>query len=86
MAMDLKRAALGYHRKSFIMAGKFLDEAMKRKEEAVKDGINSYLNSLFNKLDNSVRVKDNEKKAEEVLMYSILIQNFAICQNISRKH
>ena len=33
LAMDLKRAAIGYNRGSYIMADRFFEEALKRKKE-----------------------------------------------------
>ena len=83
MAMDLKRAALGYHRKSFGMAEKFLSEAMNRKNEAVNNGVDSYLLFIFQRLEMILEEDDMQKRAEETLMYSTLIQNYTICKNVS---
>lgn len=78
MAMDLKRAALGYYRNSNKMADRFLGEAIKRKNEIDLNTIKPYLRNLLNKLENINVEKDREKVAEDVLMCSTLFQNAAL--------
>ena len=49
LAMDLKRAALGYHRGSNKMADRFFAEALKRKEEINPESVKPYINNLLSK-------------------------------------
>ena len=78
LAMDLKRAALGYYGKSTKMAGVFLGEAMKRKKEIDLVAVKPYIKNLLDKLDNIKMEKNKRKAAEDILMYSILFQNAAL--------
>lgn len=78
LAMDLKRAALGYHRGSITMADRFLKEALKRKSEIDLETVKPYVANLLRKLDGLVREKDTTRIAEDALMYSILFQNASI--------
>lgn len=77
LAMDLKRGALGLHRKSFRMADRFFAEAMKRKEEL---DLQSLPLSIRNILDQVSVLGDEDvgKKAENALMYSTRIQNYVL--------
>ena len=76
LAMDLKRAALGYFRGSNLMAERFFEEALKRKNEIDIDELKPYLINYLNKIEN-VKKEDNGKAAEDALMYSTLFQNAA---------
>jgi len=73
LAMDLRRAALGYHRGSLGMAKRFWIEALKRREEIDMDLLKPYVRRCLMKLDDNNRVD-----AEDMLMYSILFQNAAV--------
>lgn len=79
MALDLKRAAIGFHRGSVAMAERFFTEALKRKKEYKQEKINPYLTWLFIKIEN-LKTLSKEKLAEDALMYSTLIQNYVICR------
>lgn len=70
MASDLKRVALGLHRGSNKMVGKFLEESLKRKEELDMNKVAPYLRKFISKLDRKI-------EAEDALMYSTLIQNYS---------
>lgn len=74
--MDLKRAALGYHRNSNKMADRFLQEALKRKKEIDLKKAKPYVKKMLEELDEIIK-KDNHSKAEDALMYSTLFQNAA---------
>ncbi len=54
LVMDLKRVAIGHQRKSFRMADRFLEEAIKRKEEVDRTKVKTYLHSI---LDNVEKLK-----------------------------
>jgi hypothetical protein len=78
LAMDLRRAAMGYYRGSSKMADRFLQEAGKRKMEIDTTLIKPYLKGLISKLDDICKEEDDKQKAEDALMYSILFQNAAL--------
>ena len=78
LAMDLKRVALGFHRRSNTMAERFMQEAMARKKEIKKESIDKYVLRLLSKMEESFKTSDNSKKAEDALMYSTLFQNASL--------
>lgn len=75
LAMDLKRAALGFYRGSDIMASRFLDEAIKRKNEYKSDDLKPYIKKILTNLE-VLKKETKNKSAETALMYSTLIQNY----------
>jgi hypothetical protein len=77
LAMDLKRVALGFHRNSKKMAKRFLEEAIKRKNEIDPNELLPYMRSVINKVGLLPNF-DDAKKAEDALMYSVLIQNYVL--------
>lgn len=76
MAMDLKRAAVGFHRGSLDMAKRFLKEVEKRKKEVNVKEVKPYIAEILHDLSLVFKQEDKEKKAEYALLYSILIQNY----------
>ncbi len=78
LAMDLKRVALGLQRGSISMAERFIEEALKRKNELNTKSLNPYVQKLIGRMVESLKSKDNQKKAEDTLMYSTLFQNAAL--------
>lgn len=77
MAMDLKRVSLGVHNNSFRMAERFLKEAKKREQEISGCFFPSYINKILKKIC-KLKIKRNIKIAEDVMMYSTLLQNFSL--------
>ncbi len=77
LAMDLKRVALGLHRGSFNMANRFKEEALKRESELENQHLDNYLKKLLEKTK-QILLSQKTDRAEDVLMYSILFQNFAL--------
>lgn len=77
LAMDLKRVAIGLHRRSYIMADRFLHEARKRKEEVDRSALLPYMQEIIKRID-GLSTRDNLHKAEDALMYSTLIQNYVL--------
>lgn len=75
LVMDLKRVAIGNHRKSFRMADRFYEEAMKRKNEVDTQTLKDYLVNILRKID-ALKGKNPEEISECALMYSTLIQNY----------
>ncbi|MDA1169129.1 MAG: hypothetical protein O3A36_02215 [bacterium] len=77
LAMDMKRVAIGLQRKSFVMAERFKKEAIARKDEIQSQSIHdTYLSNLITKVEIMLESTD-ERVAEDALMYSTLVQNFA---------
>lgn len=77
LAMDLKRVALSLYRGSFTMADRFKQEALKRESELENQEIDSYLKNLLKKT-RKVLSDQNAGRADDILMYSTLFQNFAL--------
>jgi len=69
LASDLKRVALGKHRGSVKMAARFMEEALKRKDELDEREIEPYMKKILNRVKPSL-------SAEDALMCSTLIQNY----------
>ena len=76
LAMDLKRVALGLQRGSNAMANRFKEEALIREKELESEQLSSYLKKLV-KESKQVLTSNDERVAEDALMYSILFQNLA---------
>ena len=77
ISMDLERVAMGYQRGSVKMADRFLEEALKRRNEIDQKEVRPYIKDLLFQLDNLKNEKDKQKVAEDALMYSILFQNYS---------
>lgn len=77
LAMDLKRVALGLYRGSQIMADRFRKEALKRSQELENQCLDSYLEKLVQRTKRTLN-SNEERTAEDALMYSTLFQNFAL--------
>jgi hypothetical protein len=75
MSMDLKRVAIGNQRKSYIMAKRFYEEALKRKNEINTTLLKGYMVNILDNIEN-MQNKDPEYISERALMYSTLIQNY----------
>lgn len=80
LALDLKRAAMGFNRRSNTMAERFLHEALKRKNEVIKKDASSYISHLLEKMEQSLKNNEIDRKGEDALMYSTLIQNYVLCR------
>lgn len=75
---DLKRAALALHRKSPQTAKTFTQEALKTIEQIEKKTVNTYLLPLLAKTGSLLRQNASRDLAENLLLQSTLLQNFAI--------
>lgn len=69
LSSDLKRVGLGLYRNSHPMANRFLEEALKRKNEINKNDLPQYMIVLLAKIKKEI-------SPDEALMYSTLIQNY----------
>jgi hypothetical protein len=74
LAMDLKRAALGYFRGSIVMAERFSQEALKRKNELDYKTLKSYLIVFLSKIE-LIKNEKPDKAADDALFYSTIFQN-----------
>lgn len=74
LALDLKRAALGYYRGSDVMAERFFKEALKRRDEIDTASVSPYVVKWLESLEN---IKNEKAKdiAEDALLYSTIFQN-----------
>jgi hypothetical protein len=74
LAMDLKRAALGFYRGSDVMADRFFAEALKRRDEIDVATVSPYVVKWLSSLEN---IKNQKTKllAEDALLYSTIFQN-----------
>lgn len=77
LALDLKRAALGYFRGSTVMADTFYREALKRKKELDENDLKPYVKKFLNNLD-SIGREEKIKAAEDALLFSTVFQNAAV--------
>ncbi len=74
--MDLLRTALGLHRGSLVMAKRFEQEAIQRSKELELENLRDpYLKRLITQINKSL-IGNSDKKADELLMYSVLFKNF----------
>jgi len=78
LTLDLKRIALGLHKKSYRLADRFNQEAIQRQTEVKSEELPIYLQQVLSKVKESLSLDNNEKKAEDLLMYSTIIQNYVV--------
>jgi len=78
LSLDLKRTALGLHNGSIIMAEKFKNEALKRKAETDLKSLKPYMQEILNKTEKSLNSPYLNSEKDNLLMYSILIQNYTL--------
>lgn len=77
LSMDLKRIVQSIQKDSQGNASRFSMEAEKWLKES-KNTKDSYLKKLLVKIEKTLAGKNDLKKAEDCLMYSVLIQNHAL--------
>jgi hypothetical protein len=70
LAMDLKRVAMAKYDGSEKVAERFWQEVIKRKTEVLKTELPNYLKNLY------VQIENNNDK-DNLLMYSVVLQNYA---------
>ena len=77
LSLDLKRITQSIQRDSHENATRFSEEAKRWLEQA--EGTNDeYLKDLLSKIKITLDLNNNQKKAEDCLMYSVLIKNQAL--------
>ncbi len=77
LSLDLKRIVQSIQRDSMENANRFSKEAKKWLAESKKTD-DEYLKGLLAKIESTLKLENNLKKAEDCLMYSVLIQNRAL--------
>ena len=77
LSMDLLRVAIGLHQGSLKMAERFREEALKLSDSLENMPCDDYLKRLVRNSKKVLNRKD-DKVAEDALMYSVLLQNFAV--------
>jgi len=77
LASDLKRIALSIQRNSPKNAQRFQGEAFKWLQESKNGSVknNDSIKKILGKVERCLAQRNNLKKAEDLLMYSTLIQN-----------
>lgn len=78
LAMDLERVSMGFYRKSYKMAERFTQEALARKKEIDTKKVKPYVIQLLEDMEHLLKSTDDQRKAEDALMYSTLFQNAAV--------
>ncbi len=78
LASDLKRIALGIQKKSYPMADRFSQEALRWKSEIKTGELQHYMRAIIDNLDRILKGENSDRKAEDALMYSTLIQNYVM--------
>ena len=77
MALDLKRVAIGAHRKSTKMSERFLQEVIKRNEQLDYQSLPISLKKLLLHMNKSFENKNSLQLADNALMYSTLLLSFS---------
>jgi hypothetical protein len=78
LSMDLKRVALDLHNGSPATALIFSDEAMKRIRELDNQKLPKQIKIVIEQVKQMFTIRDSERKAEYALMYSTIVQNYAL--------
>lgn len=76
LSMDLLRVAMGLQRGSLKMAGRFRDEALKRKKEINMNEVEPYVAGLLLSMEKKALDLADDRTAEDMLMYSTLFRNY----------
>lgn len=78
LSMDLKRLAIATFRGSFVMASKFKEETRKRRNEVNINELEPYMKNVLSKISILLSSYDQDRIAEDGLMYSTIIQNYVL--------
>ena len=77
ISQDLYRVANGYFKGSDKMASVFLDSATLTRKQLIKDKIPTYIQTILEKFTENNQVLTREHIAENFLLWSLLLQNYA---------
>jgi hypothetical protein len=78
LSMDLKRIALALYNGSPSTASVFTKEALTRIREVDKKELLPYIGSTLKQIQQTLVIQDKNKKAEDALMYSTIVQNYVV--------
>ena len=78
LSNDLKRIVTSIQRGSVENSVRFTKEARHWLDESRAFARDEYLTTLFKKIDVALNKQDSLEKAEDCLMYSVLVQNQAL--------
>ena len=78
LAMDLKRVSLGMQRSSDQMVEVFAKEALKRCKEINEVEVKPYIAEVLTKTKKLLENQRSKDNAEDLLMYSTLMQNYLL--------
>ena len=76
LSSDLKRVSLGLQRKSLNMANRFSKEAQKRVKEVRESDTAPYISKIISQLVKHLNKDFSDRSAEDMLMYSVILQNY----------
>jgi hypothetical protein len=77
LAEDLYRAANGLHTGAEKMAGVFIKESLQRKGTIDEKSVKPHIKKILTNLPETVHQEDIKRKAEEILMISVILRNYA---------
>lgn len=78
LSNDLYRVASLTHRGSIQAAMRFLLEAKKWSSELADHDFEKYIEDIISNLNSNNKIVLNDELAEKLLMYSVLLQNYAL--------
>jgi len=78
MSQDLYRVGIGYHQGSVRMAKIFSEQVLVRIGEIKSESLKPYMRKILLVLPSILEEKDQTIVAENSLMYSVLLQNYAV--------
>lgn len=76
IALDLDRISTSLSRNSFAVAKRFDQEVIKQQKQINSLGLPIYIKKIVSALPQALSQKDTTQKADDALMYSVLLQNF----------
>lgn len=76
LSMDLMRVAISCHRGADRVIERFTKEALIRSREVQQEEVKPYLWKYLTKLEGALTIADKASRADELLLHSILIQNY----------
>ena len=84
LSMDLKRVALSYHGNSLPTATRFTTESLHKAKSLDSSHLPNYVKKILDSLEGILKQKDEQKIAEDALMYSTILQNAALTNTINQ--
>ena len=76
IALDLDRISTSLNRNSFTVAERFVQEVINQQKQIGNSGLPDYIKKILSALPQALSQQESKQKADDALMYSILLQNF----------